>query len=54
MKNHILTHSGEKSHRCTECEKSTQEGVDLRAHLPVQKSQTDVVCVSNSVLVQVF
>ena len=33
LKNHMLTHSGERSHICRECEKSIQAGSDLRFHL---------------------
>ena len=35
----MLTHSGKKSHRCTKCKKSIQEGGDLRAHLLIHTGE---------------
>ena len=42
LKNHTLTHSGERSHRCTECEKSIQEGSDLRSHLLIHTGEKPI------------
>ena len=42
LKNHTLTHSGERSHRCTKCEKSIQEGSDLRSHLLIHTGEKPI------------
>ena len=39
LKNHMLTHSGEKSHRCTQCKKTNQESGDLRAHFLIHTGE---------------